>query len=49
MKQLRNNFVHHIQHSMLAPLDIATGGKRMHEPLIITKDIDKSYFKVVSH
>ncbi len=35
-------FVHHIQHSISVPSAITLGGKRVHGPLIITKDVDKA-------
>lgn len=35
-------FVRHVEHAVLIPSAVADGGKRMHEPLIITKDMDKS-------
>ncbi len=35
-------FIRDVQHSILVPSPIADGGKRMHEPLMITKDMDKS-------
>ncbi len=35
-------FVHHAQHAVTVPSSIADGGKRMHDPLVIMKNIDKS-------
>ena len=35
-------FVRRVQHAVTVSSSIADGGKRMHEPLDITKDIDKA-------